>query len=91
MGCNNDYCEIERKKDEEKLEDYPTIRNLDGCYFRVERDGKWLNLCFSDLTEQERGKVMSGKGVPWLISLAEHLADTLHAFGDAFGIYGRDE
>ena len=46
--------------------------------------------CFSDLTEQERGKVMAGKGVPWLISLAEHLADSLHAFGDAFDVTGRE-
>jgi len=87
MVCNGDYCEIERKD----KQDYPTIRNLDGCYFRVERDGKWLNICFSDMTEQERGKVMAGKGIPWFMSLAGHLADTLHAFGDAFGIYGRDE
>ena len=91
MECNGDYCEIERKDNEKKPVVYPTIRNLDGCYFRVERDGEWQNICFSDLTEQERGKVMSGKGIPWLISLAEHLADSLHAFGDAFDISGRDE
>ena len=54
MTCNNDYCEIERT--DTKQEDYPTKRNLDGCYFRVERDGKWTNLCFSDMTDTERGK-----------------------------------
>ena len=33
-------------------------RNLDGVYFRMERDGKWTNVCFSDLTEEEMDKVM---------------------------------
>ena len=80
MGCNGDYCDIET---------YPTVRNLDGAYFRVERDGKWENICFSDLTEDERGKVMAGKGEPWLISLANHLADRLHSIGDEFGISAR--
>lgn len=90
MNCNNDYCEVERKTDTAK-QGYPEIRNLDGCYFRVERDGKPENICFSDLTEQERGVILSGKGVPWLISLVEHLADTLRAIGDAFDIKSRDE
>lgn len=62
--------------------EYPEQRELDGCYFRVERNGKWQNICFSDLTEQERGKVMTGKGEPWLSSLAEHLATRLRAIGD---------
>lgn len=89
MNCNNDYCEIERTDSASK--EYPVIRNLDGCYFRVERDGKWMNLCFSDMTETERGKVMTDKAVPWFISLCNHLADTLHALGDAFDITIRDE
>lgn len=21
-------------------------RELDGCYFRIQRDGKWQNICF---------------------------------------------
>lgn len=89
MNCNNDYCEVERTDSAAK--EYPIIRNLDGCYFRVERDGKHENICFSDLTEQERGVILSGKGVPWLISLVEHLADTLRAIGDAFDIKSREE
>lgn len=67
---------------------YPTKRNLDGAYFRVERNGKWENICFSDLTELERGKVMAGKTIPWLISLCEHLAETLHNIGDIADIKG---
>lgn len=50
-------------------------RNLDGCYFRVERDGKWQSICFSDLTAAERDKVTEGKTAEWLKSLCYHLAD----------------
>ena len=28
-------------------------RKLDGIYFRVLRDGKWGNACFSDLSQEE--------------------------------------
>ena len=38
MSCNDGYCEIERK--DTNQETYPTKRDLDGAYFRVERDGK---------------------------------------------------
>ena len=33
-------------------------RDIDGVYFRIERDGEFQNLCFSDLTTEERRKVM---------------------------------
>jgi len=89
MRCNNDNCEIERT--DTKQEGYPTKRDLDGAYFRVERDGKWQNLCFSDLTGTERNKQMAGKNIPWFISMCNHLAVTLHAMGDAFDITSRDE
>lgn len=78
--CNNDFCEI-----------IPKARNLDGCYFTIERDGENVNLCFSDMTETERGKVMAGKGTPWLMALAEHLADRLHYIGDIYDIEGSTE
>ena len=38
--------------------DYPVKRNLDGCYFRVTRDDKVENVCFTDLTPEEREKII---------------------------------
>ena len=38
-------------------------RNLDGIYFRVQRDGKWGNACFSDLTQEEMERVMENRNV----------------------------
>ena len=37
---------------------YPIERELDGIYYRVERDGKWCNLCFTDLTTSEQEKMI---------------------------------
>lgn len=66
-------------------------RNLDGCYFRVQRDGKWQNVCFSDLTEEEREKVCEGRSAEWLKSLCYHLADRLKIVGDFCDIVGGDD
>lgn len=65
---------------------YPIKRDLDGVYFRIERDGRWHNLCFSDLTPDERGRVTDGRDAVWLLSLACVLADALHDMGDALGV-----
>jgi len=61
-------------------------RNLDGIYFRVERDGEWQNVCFSDLTEKERDEICKGRETSWFRAVAFHLADVLKEIGDEFGI-----
>lgn len=33
---------------------YPKQRELDGVYTRVERNGHWYGVCFSDLTDEEQ-------------------------------------
>lgn len=57
-------------------------RNLDGVYFRMERDGKQTDVCFSDLTEEEMDKVMKDKEGEWLKRLCKHLARALKSIGD---------
>ena len=32
----------------------PTVRTLDGVYYRVVRDGNHVSRCFSDLSESEQ-------------------------------------
>ena len=69
-------------------------RNLDGVYFRVNRDGKWLSICYSDMTEDERNTViydhMSDKPmdeqVGYYRRLAEILADSLYDMGEQLGV-----
>lgn len=66
-------------------------RHLDGVYFRVVRAGKWRNVCFSDLTEGERTKVLEGRSEEWLKSLCCHLADSLKDIGEEFDIIGGED
>ena len=66
-------------------------RKLDGIYFRVQRDGKWQSICFSDLTEEEREKVCEGRDAEWLKSLACHLADCIKEIGEQFDIAGGEQ
>lgn len=61
---------------------YPVTRELDGCYFRVERDGDWVDVCFTDLSKPEQIKVMEGRSDTWLKSLCTYLAKVVRANAD---------
>ena len=43
---------------EENKNVIPIPRELDGIYYRVERDGKWCNRCFTDLTTDEQEEMI---------------------------------
>lgn len=61
-------------------------KNLDGVYFRVNRDGKWDDICFSDLTKEERNEVMENRDIEWLKSMCQILADTIAGIGEQLAI-----
>lgn len=63
-------------------------RNLDGVYFRVNRDGKWENICFTDLTREEQEKMMEGRPETWLRQMIFILADTISEIGEQFDLVG---
>ena len=54
-----------------------TTYNLDGIYFRVERDGKWQSLCVSDLTLEELKSVTKDWDCNQLTVMAKELSCTL--------------
>ncbi len=62
---------ISRKNDDED-------DDLDEAYFRVQRAGKWLNLRFSELTEDERCLVLSGWDNDALRRMCSLLANVIH-------------
>lgn len=72
-----------------------TQRNLDGVYFRVERDGRWENVCYSDMTPDERREVIYGRmgdrpldeQAGYYRRLAELMADQLYDMGEQLGVY----
>lgn len=63
-------------------------RNLSGVYFRSknEETGKFDNVVFEDLTEQEQDQQMNGRSEEWLKSLAKILANTLNDVCEQFDI-----
>lgn len=65
-------------------------RNLDGVYFRVKRGENWENICFSDLTPEEREEVCKDRSAEWFRSLAYHLANCLQRIGEDLDIACED-
>ena len=70
------------------MSDYKEPRNLDGVYFRIKRNDKYDNVCFSDLTVEERAEILEEKDKAWLARLCEILADALYEVGEEFDILG---
>ena len=70
---------------------YPIQRNLDGVYFRVERDGKWLNLCLTDLTLDEMSEILQDRDPEWYKQLIIHLSSKLRECGDTFDLVGGED
>ena len=69
-------------------------RNLDGIYFRVKRDGKWQNVCYSDMEPSERDEIAAKRAehatpeqqAQWWRSMADLLADQLYNMGEQLGV-----
>ena len=68
----------------------PTVRNLDGAYYRVVRDGKCVNRCFSDLSEDEQDVIMEKYDAEQLRRLCRCLCISLRQIGDTLNLV-RDE
>lgn len=62
-------------------------RNLDGAYFRVERGGKWCNVCFTDLTDEEIETVVGNRNGDWWKRMAMHLREQIRLIGDELDLY----
>ncbi len=54
--------------------EYTKIKEIYGVYFRVNREGKWLNLCFTDLTVDEQKNILQDKETMFLKNLCLRLA-----------------
>lgn len=57
-------------------------RELDGCYFRIIRDGVGQSVCFTDLTKEERTELLADKDEQFLRNLCCYLADRIQELGD---------
>lgn len=57
-------------------------RDLDGYYFRIERNGKVDNFCWSDMTEEERYKMIERYDVDALKRFCVGLGNVIRNIGD---------
>lgn len=57
-------------------------RELDGCYFRIMRDGAGQSVRFTDLTKEERTALLADKDEHFLRDLCCYLADRIQELGD---------
>ena len=62
------------------------FRNLDGIFYRAQRNGKWKNVCFSDLTESEMREKLANQSSEYLINMCVILGKTIREIGDIFDI-----
>lgn len=70
---------------------YPQERNLDGMYYRVERNGEKVNRCFTDLTVKEQERVLGEYDADALRNACYHLAACLRRLGDHLNLALDDE
>lgn len=60
---------------------------LDGVFFRIKRGDKYTNVCFSDMTKEERQWVYDNKDKQWICSLCDILANTIYNIAEQFHIF----
>lgn len=61
-------------------------RELCGIYFRVKRDGKYENICFTDMTEKEQLATLNGLSFEASKKMCMWLAQVVRNLGDMFDI-----
>ena len=63
----------------------PKQRNLDGVYFRIMRDGKWLNVCWTDLEWEDRIEfARKNNNEGWLIRMIQIMNDLAWQIHEAY-------
>lgn len=62
-------------------------RNLDGVFFRVRRNDKWENICWTDLTNEERALVSKDRPIEWWQGLTEILTNVIVDIGNQLDLF----
>ena len=69
----------------------PVVRDLDGIYNRVRRGDRYVDRCFTDLTEEEQHTFLDQLSTEGLKRMALQLAQTLRHVGDELNIICSDD
>lgn len=65
-------------------------RELCGIYFRVKRDGKYENICFTDMTEEEQKRAIYDFSPESLRHMCIVLAGVVRNLGEMFDLSAVD-
>lgn len=65
--------------------------NRDPYYFRVQRNNKWINICFSDMTLKEINECTKNKPVEWWKELAIGLKKVINDMENELNEFYNDE
>lgn len=65
------------------------MRKLSGIFFRQknEETGEYENVCFEELRDDEKKRVLKDKSHEWKDQLIMMLANIVNEIGEKFGIY----
>lgn len=74
-----------------EIMNYPTERELDGIYFKVERNGIMKNICFSDMTADERKQCIASYDAEALRRMCIHFSDVIQNIGEQFNLKQQTE
>lgn len=62
-------------------------RNLDGMFFRIDRGNGFENICWTDLTPEERDQVSAGWSVDNWKQCATFLTEVITSIGTQLDLY----
>lgn len=72
-------------------EKYPVVRDLDSIFYKADRNGKEVELCFTDLTEIEQESILSNASNDELINLCKNLAANFRNIADIEDLFNHPE
>lgn len=71
--------------------EYPQVKNLDGSYFRVLRNGKFVERCFTDMTTEEQDDFLETLDKDCLKAMVKTFGNALRGLCDMCHIEGTEE
>lgn len=70
---------------------FPERLELDGVFFRVNRNNKYFNICFSDLTENEQNEILEKMSPGELKRMCIILSQALRTLGEEGNTISHEE
>ena len=63
------------------MDSYPVQLDIDGAYYRIQRNDKWCSVCLSDMTQGERKELLRNMNFDEISRAIDHLVYILRLEG----------